>query len=166
MSFTSIPRHLDRTLILLALALAASELNGQAAQTDAAKMRIAGSLGPDGISREIDDPSSGAHWLLVRNNDHPGGPGSLLLDKRLDAGSRSPQIPSFSSLVPVIRAGDVVILEEHTPAVDIRLEAIALVPARIAAVLRVRLKLGGRIVRAIASGPGRATLAPDSEAWP
>src|ERR1035437_3168930 len=31
------------------------------------------------VVREIDDPQNGARWLLVRNKEHPGGPGRLIL---------------------------------------------------------------------------------------
>jgi|ERR1700738_2481295 len=157
-------------LVVLAAALAFSSTAARGQKTPkSAPARILSdaSLGSDGIARAIDDPSSGIRWLLVRNNHRPGGPGTLfvaLSGERVAPGSIP--IPSLFSLVPVIRAGDAVLLEEHTAAIDTCLEAIALAPARPGAVLRVRLKLGGRTVRALAAGPGRVTLAPDTEVWP
>jgi hypothetical protein len=113
------------------------------------------------ITREIHDPASGSRWLLVRPADHPGGPGRLLLVGDLGMSVLDPglPIPPARSLVPVIHAGDALLVEEHTGLLDARLEAVALGPARKGAPLRARLKLGGRIVRVIASGPGRASLA-------
>jgi hypothetical protein len=132
-----------------------------------AHLRAAGPIDFAAIFREIDDPSSRARWLLIRSSDHPGAPGNLILMPS----DRSPkeifrQTSPASLPAPVIRAGDALILEEHTPVVDARLEATALGPARTGAVLRARLKLGGRVVRAIASGPGSAILTQESEPQP
>ena len=49
-------------------------------------------------------------------------------------------------------------VEEHTPVVDARLEAVALNPAMAGSVFNVRLSVGGRTMRAVALGPGRAVL--------
>jgi flagella basal body P-ring formation protein FlgA len=64
-------------------------------------------------------------------------------------------------LQPVIHAGDRVIVEENSPVVEARLEAVALGPAALGSALEVRLKIGGLVVRAIARGPGRAALQPE-----
>jgi hypothetical protein len=120
------------------------------------------------IEREIDDPSSGARWLLVRGTDRPGGPGRLVLIPARYSVARSAELgelPAGDSYVLVIHAGDTLVVAEHTAIADARLEAVALGPARSGAPLCVRLKLGGRILHAIASGPGRAILTTDSEAW-
>jgi hypothetical protein len=120
------------------------------------------------IVREIDDPNSGARWLLERNGDHPGGPGLLVL---VEAG-RNPAPrdkavePTQVELRSVIRAGERLIVEENTPVVEARLEAVALGPAVLGSVLEARLKIGGRVVRAVALGPGRAELQPQTEARP
>ena len=121
------------------------------------------------IVREIDDPNSGARWLLIRNADHPGGPGLLVL---VEAG-RNPVQQSQAGFEPsvleprtVIRAGERLIVEENTPVVEARLEAVALSPAVVGSVLDARLKIGGRVVRAVALGPGRAELQPQTEARP
>ena len=63
----------------------------------------------------------------------------------------------------MIHARDYVIVEEHTALVDARLEAVALGSAASDAPLRVRLKVGGKIVGAVATGPGHAILAPEAE---
>jgi hypothetical protein len=121
------------------------------------------------IVREIDDPHSGARWLLERNADHPGGPGLLVLAE----GGRNPGRQDKARFEPsgvdprtVIRAGERLIVEENTPVVEARLEAVALGPAVIGSVLDARLKIGGRVVRAVALGPGRAELQPQAEARP
>jgi hypothetical protein len=67
---------------------------------------------------------------------------------------------------PMIRAGDHVRVEEHSAVVDARLEAVALGSASAGSVFNVRLAIGGKVMRAIADGPGRATLAPEMEGQP
>ena len=114
-----------------------------------------GSQLPSAVVREIDDPNTGAHWLLVA--DHPGGPGRLVLSGTITSIARTENEPLPK---PVVRAGDRLLLEEHSDLVDARLEATALSPAVDGGPLRVRLHVGGRIVSAIATGPGRATLSP------
>jgi flagella basal body P-ring formation protein FlgA len=84
-------------------------------------------------------------------------------ERREAQAGRSGALPQRTA---VIRGGDRVILEEHTPVVDARLEAIALAPAREGGTLRVRLKIGGGIVEAVALGPGRVAFAAETEARP
>jgi hypothetical protein len=59
--------------------------------------------------------------------------------------------------IPVIHAGDTVILTEHTSVADAELEATALSAAGVGEALTVRLKIGGRL-GAIATAPGRASI--------
>lgn len=63
----------------------------------------------------------------------------------------------------MIRAGDALIVEEHTAVVDARLEAIALGSASKDAQFKARLKIGGRVVRVTALGPGGAMLEPEDK---
>jgi hypothetical protein len=58
----------------------------------------------------------------------------------------------------IVRAGDRVVIEENTPIVEARLEAVALGPALIGSSFRARLSIGGYIVQAVALAPGRASL--------
>ena len=67
---------------------------------------------------------------------------------------------------PAIHAGDALTVEEHTALVDARLEAIALGPAVEGAYFRVRLKIGGRVVRVEAVSAGHAVFGPESEVEP
>jgi hypothetical protein len=121
------------------------------------------------VFREIDDPHTGDCWLLVRNDRVPGGPGRLVLAHRNAAGGaarRAAGPTGEAQILPVIRAGDRLILEEHTARVDAVLEARAMNPAAPGASLDVRLTIGGSVVRAIALGPGRATLQKETGARP
>src|SRR5579875_1549075 len=121
-----------------------------------------GSLaGQPEIAGEIRDPATGDRWLLERDPAVPGGPGRLV---RLAAGEPMPPQAARAgreqekASPPVIRAGDRVGVEEHTAAMDAELEAVALSGAPSGARLRVRLKIGGRVVNAVALSPGRAAI--------
>lgn len=111
------------------------------------------------ILREIRDPLSGMCWLLMRDEAHPGGPGRLV-----QAEETSPFESFPTASVPVLRAGDRLIVEEETPVVAVRLEAVALGPAAVGGELDVRLKIGGKVLRVVALGPGRAQLQAEREA--
>lgn len=125
---------------------------------------------PSDLLREIDDAALGRRWLLYRDPRHPEGPGRLVAVSESAPGRAHAASPlsraSSAALRPVIRAGDRVILEEHSPIVDARLEAIALVPAAQGSPLKVRLVLGGKIVQGVAIAPGRVGLAPQPESLP
>ena len=54
-------------------------------------------------------------------------------------------------------------MEEHTAMVQAYLEGSAAGEAVAGACLEVRLKIGGKTVRAVAIGPGRAALADGSQ---
>jgi hypothetical protein len=116
--------------------------------------------------------------LLVRDEAHPGGPGRLVLaekppivepgnrDAENRPGSRQVAELTYVSPVPVIHAGDRLIVEEHTPIVEGHLEAVALGPAAAGGAFDVRLRMGGKVLRAVALGPGRAELQAEREARP
>jgi hypothetical protein len=125
------------------------------------------------IVREIDDPSSGQRWLLVRDDAHPGGPGLLLrAGGGPDVGvagvamSRGPGPVQAAADLPVIRSGDRVQVEEHSATVEARLEAVALTPAWLGSAFNARLAIGGQVVRAVALGPGRAAFQLQGTAVP
>jgi len=128
------------------------------------------SLGDSGeLVREIDDPNNGDRWLLSRNDRYPGGPGRLVLVRahrqgESDARLRAAHQTEEARLLPVIRAGDRLTVEEHTAHVDAALEARALGTAAAGAFFEARLAIGGRVVRVVALGPGRAALEPETEA--
>lgn len=117
--------------------------------------------------RVIDDPSTGARWILYASVH--GGPGELVrtpLSFAVSPAAAQPQSPAPAPSAAVIRGGDPVMIEEHTPVADARLEAVALAPAHLGARLQVRLKLGGHMVSAIALGPGRVAFAPQERMQP
>jgi|SRR5579863_2489629 len=118
--------------------------------------------------REIDDPNTGWRWLLYRDPARPGGPGRLvpLTPGPLAGYGTSGAAESGSALPPVqlvVRSGDRVTLEESTAVVESRLESVALGPAVSGGRLRVRLRLGGAVIEAVALGPGRVAAAPRRE---
>jgi len=113
------------------------------------------------VVRRIDDPGAHGTWLLVRDPEHPAGPGRFLWVARAGRPSDASAVLPVQAVKPVILAGDRLVVEEQTPVVDARLAATALNPAVAGEPLRVRLEIGGRIMRAIAIAPGRAQLAPD-----
>jgi len=131
-------------------------------------------LGP--VIREIDDSATGDRWLLVRNATNPAGPGRMVrvaAGKSNSAGGvaggptrKGQQGPGAAPERPAIHAGDAVIVEEHTPVVDARLEAVALGSAVVGAQFKARLTIGGKVVRAVAREARRAEMMPEREAQP
>lgn len=123
------------------------------------------------VIREIDDPHTGDRWLLMSNDQLPGGPGRLVLLRghRKDSAGASGRAAAGrveAPLPPVIRSGDPLIVEEHTARVDAVLQARALSPAAVGSALNARLTIGGNVVRAVALGPGRAALQPETGVRP
>jgi hypothetical protein len=121
------------------------------------------------LIREIDDPHLGSRWLLYRDPSHPGGPGRLVCAASVapDRARTSVSVADPGTMPrAIIRAGDRVVLEENTPIVDARLQAIALNPALAGAPLQVRLEIGGKVLVAIAIARGRVALAPQPEIRP
>ena len=133
------------------------------------------------VVREIDDPPTRERWLLERDRNRPALPGRMVLLAGPAAaagpgqapGQDSPPVPdshpspdpqpgrsaSPAPSVPVIRAGDRLVVEEDTAVVEARLAAVALSPAAKGSELNVRLEIGGKVVRARALGPGLAEFA-------
>jgi len=122
------------------------------------------------VLREIEDPSTGDLWLLLRDQSRSGGPGRFVLARQrthtTQTSGHCAAQPISAIERPVIHAADAVIVEEHTAVVDTRLEAVALGPAAKGAQFKARLKIGGKAVRAVAISPGRAEFAPQSEVGP
>lgn len=154
----------------IAAAIFTAGLAAATGQQAASALSVARPAAVSNVVREITDPATGNRWLLKRDSAAPGGPGRLV---RVSAGENEPQrITSGQSrdertLPPrVIRAGDLVVVEEHTKVMDAELEGVALNGARNGATLRVRLKIGGRVISAVAEGPGRAAIQPGTGARP
>jgi hypothetical protein len=158
--------------VVVALAMAAPMAHAQAARSaNSGGMVMISSPGPAStnpalsgdIVREIDDPRNGDRWLLMRDESHPAGPGLLKLVSAAGAGRMDPSrarqtAPAADTPPPVIRAGDRVVVEENTAVAEAHLEAVAMGPAWAGSAFNVRLSIGGRVVRAVAQGPGRAVF--------
>ncbi|MFZ0395609.1 MAG: hypothetical protein WCF17_22775 [Terracidiphilus sp.] len=118
-------------------------------------------LAAGAVFKEIDDPGSGLRWMLVEDPAHLGGPGRLV---SLRPGESKALTPKSAARVvkanPVIHAGEAVQVEEHTAVVDASLQAVALDSAIPGGMLRVRLRIGGRVLKARALAVGRAALEP------
>ncbi|WP_348261388.1 hypothetical protein P8935_16480 [Telmatobacter sp. DSM 110680] len=114
--------------------------------------------------RELEDPGTHQRWLLVRDMDRATGPALFVRESRhsecaffaAKEMNVTPLRGQLSSL-PVIHAGDQIILSEHGINSDAELEATALDTGAAGDSLRVRIKFGGRTVRAIAATRGHAT---------
>jgi hypothetical protein len=122
------------------------------------------------VLRQIEDPSTGDLWLLMRDRSRSGGPGRLVLARpetnTQRAISGGPAQPLSRGERPVIHTGDALMVEEHTAVAEVRLEAVALGPAVKGACFRARLKIGGKVVRVVAVSSGRADFAPEIEVAP
>ncbi len=116
--------------------------------------------------REIDDPHSGIRWVLVKDAEHPAGPGRLVPVGVGEYGMRKLTGSEDVVALPVIHVGDRIVVEEHTERVDAVLEAVALGPAVEQGWFRARLRIGGRVVRVVAVRAGHAMLAANAEAKP
>jgi hypothetical protein len=110
---------------------------------------------PTVVVREIVDRQNGDRWLLMRDGKNPGGPGRLV---RVPLAIKSAEAAGTEQQTPVIHAGDRIVVEEHTPVAEAWLEAVAQAPALRGAGFWARLQIGGKLVRAVALGPGRAQL--------
>lgn len=125
------------------------------------------------VVREIEDPHTGDRWLLLRDRDH-AGPGRMVLAGKANRRATEepgngissrprPQKPAMA--LPVIHTGDRVTVEENSPDVRARLEAVALGNAPIGGRFNVRLAIGNKVVTVIAVSGGRADLVHAKETW-
>ncbi len=125
-----------------------------------------------GVFKEIDDSCTGDRWLLMRDANHPAGPGRLVRITRTGRMILPGEMEETASNVGeraaalVIHSGDALVLEESTPLVEARLEARALGPAICGGEFSARLAVGGKVVRAVALGKGRAAFVSQTEMRP
>jgi hypothetical protein len=124
-------------------------------------------------AREIDDPFLGTRWVWIRDLNHPGAPARLVCvqSAHRDSQPASPGTPRGKPLVPqqilpVIRSGDALIVEDDNPIANARLQAVALGPAAVGSVFEAKLKIGQRPIKVIALASGRAKFAPQFEVRP
>jgi hypothetical protein len=158
-----------RTALIMVPAVWALAAGGQTSRNAASGNRALGVASANAaavvqnVYREIDDPYSGEHWLLLRDANHPGGPGRLMLTVQKSSTRQESGKDGARPVkrMPVIRAGDALIVEEHTAVLDARLKAVALSAACQGETLTAHLAIGEKVVRVVAEGPGLATF--DSE---
>jgi hypothetical protein len=119
--------------------------------------------------RFIDDPGAGRHWVMLQQLDRPEIPPLVVLIPR-DHPCVSPDFEVFvqgSSPVfqnrstKVIHLGDHILLSQSTAKLNAQLDAVALHSAAVGEAFSVRLQVGGHLVQAVATSPGRATLLVD-----
>jgi hypothetical protein len=165
-------RALLFTGVVLFAAAACSAISAQAARGDATACRKgfeADFWMRFRAVRIIDDHGTGRRWLLVRRFDRPETPAWLLpLNDECseilvaDLEKKSPAA-AHRKVAPVIRAGDRVLVSESSAIADVRLEATALGPATTGQELTVRLKLGGHLLRAVATAQNSVRVADGNE---
>ncbi len=143
------------TVIILALSAVIAQPRHSSAQT---------ATTPGRILRVIQDPGAHSVWLLRADPLHPAGPGTLVEVKATAANAQTAEQLSISETTsqmplatPLIRSGDRVCIEQHSPHLDSWLSAVALEPAYANAGFRLRLA-GGQILRAIAIDAHKARL--------
>ena len=117
------------------------------------------------ILREIKDPWDGSRWLLRQDFDHLGGPGRLVqvTGEIAEAAGKKPRT---APPPPVIRAGGRLIITESSKIAISRLEAVALEPGAIGSEIKVRLLIGGSVVRATVRGACEASTPPQRNVRP
>ncbi len=167
--------RLGAALLAMFLAAAALAARGRTAAAQTLKVTDGAPQAHITAVREIDDPCTGARWLLLQDPNHPGGPGRLVPASNIqNAGAVRVKdrdgLPNATAIAlpprPVIRGGDRLIVEENTAVVEARLEATALGLAARGSSFQARLQIGGKVVRVVAMGPGRAALASELEVRP
>jgi len=121
------------------------------------------------LVKVIDDPSTGARWLLYEDTGHPSWPARLVAappEQATKSQNALRREASADGARVAIHAGDRLTVEEHTPVADSKLSAVALGQARKGEELEVRLEIGGRVVKAVAEGTGQAQMVGESGARP
>ena len=102
---------------------------------------------------EIRDPFTGATWRMERDAEHPGGPARLVLVSPGDV-----LLSNHAVWTPVIHSGERIVIEEHSPVLDARLEAVALANAAEGEILRARMVIGGAVVVVRCVGRGNTVF--------
>jgi|SRR5579872_2808297 len=129
------------------------------------------------IVRSQNDTTSSC-WVLARADATAGGPGQwhFLQQRRCPVSTKtsireagltasSSHIPGVHT-VPLIRAGDQIVVEDHSSLVAASFRARALDSACAGESLRVRLSFAATVIRVEAVGPGTALLTRESGMHP
>jgi hypothetical protein len=124
--------------------------------------------------RVLRDPAvDSSCWILKRDPNHPQGPGRWVQAPINESSIRSGKADSDHAsgiltmpVHPVIRPGDRMVIEESSDLVETRLQAVALGRAAPGEFLEVRLRMTGKVLRAVALAPGLAEFAHRHEVRP
>ena len=114
----------------------------------------------------VKDPFTHVEWVAMRERTHPAGPARMIA---IPAGSDAKSVlndacPGKNKWIGpaapsrMIRAGDMVTLEQRGSGVRAVLQARALGPAALGGEFRAQLKSTGRILVVLADGPAHARL--------
>ena len=114
-------------------------------------------------TRVIVDPGTHQGWLLERNVSRPASPARLVpvscdFSCRFRESGHGSALNQEQTQLPIVHAGDALILVERTRVSEARLEATALSSGSPGEAIKVRLKIGGHTLLAIPTAPGRAML--------
>ena len=124
--------------------------------------------------RVVEDRGTGQRWLLLEDLEHPSAPARFYSWSRefscahlFAEGSQLHSAENTRNVsLPVIHAGDALLLSEHTRIADAELEGTALTTAAPGETLTVSLKFGRRTLKAIATAPGRAAVSESGSEVP
>jgi hypothetical protein len=106
--------------------------------------------------KAIDEPSPSLDIAELRTSQ------TNVMNSKSARNESSP-VNSVPNLTPVIRAGDHILLEQHTAALDSTLSGIALGPARAGESFEARLTVGGKPLHAVALSSGHALIVAQLE---
>lgn len=110
------------------------------------------------------DPATGQAWALRRKGTAPGGPGILIARKDL------PEQESLDAKAvaseEIVRAGDLLEVIDCRGDIEVRLEGIALGPARIGERLNIRTRIFGSELSVVAIGQRKALITSHMGARP
>lgn len=119
--------------------------------------------------RVIEDPASHRRWLIEQNLERPDWPARVIqVPQGLSCWNdtrRSDQAEKRNGLdrsKRVVQAGETLRIVEESPVFRADLEAVALKNGGRGDWISARLRIGGKVVRAIVAAPGRAVLVDNS----
>ena len=117
------------------------------------------------VVRVIEDPGSHLHWLIEQNIERPDWPARAIqvpdeLSRRdyMSCHSDEAEKQGSDQSSPVVHAGDALLIVEDSPAFRAYLEGVALNNGESGGSISARLRIGGKVVAAVVTAPGRAVL--------
>ena len=125
----------------------------------------------DGRAQSFADPGTCKRWRYERNGDHPSWPPRLVMvsdevscssQSNVNPGMKGQKTEWLRHHTIIVLAGDELAVSDETAALLANLEGVALNNGSPGEVIGVRLRLGGRIMRAQVLAPGRVRLIADA----